>query len=138
MLCRIARRWGDESRRVEKPQQGLSLLRVLRLVALVALMLGRRVLMLLVLVVAVGPRPLALPAPRLLLVDARAQPPPVLFIPRAQRFTAKHEIVVFDVDDGGHHPRVAGQVGLVHGRPEDGEIGDEHARLWRPVWGCIL
>ncbi len=69
MLCRIARRWGDESRRVEKPQQGLSLLRVLRLVALVALMLGL-VLMLLVLMVAVGPRPLALPAPRLFLVDA--------------------------------------------------------------------
>ena len=101
------------------------------------------VLMLLVLmvglgVVAVGPRPLALPASRLLLVDARAQPPPVLLIPRAQRFASEHKIIILNVDDGGHHPRVAGQVGLVHGRPEDGEVGDEHARLWRPVWGCIL
>ena len=74
MSCRIARRWGDDSRRVKRPQQGLLLLGVLRLVALVALMLGL-VLMLLVLmvglgVVAVGPRPLALPASRLLFVDA--------------------------------------------------------------------
>ncbi len=116
-------------RRARGKTQAASLLRVGRLVAVMSIMLGLVWVLLMLMrelvvvgllemggaaVVAVGSRPLALPPARLFLVDARAEPPPVLFVPGAQRFAAKHEVVVFD--DGGHHPRVAvGQVHLVDG-----------------------
>ena len=100
-----------------------------RLVAVMAIMM---LMLLLLVVMAVGPGSLALSAPGLLLVHGRAQHPPVLLIPRAQRLASKHEVVV--VDDGGHHPRLAGQVGLVGGRVGDVQVGHDHARLRRAVW----
>lgn len=107
----------------------LVLVLVLMVMVMVVMMLMRG----LVVVVAVrGPGPLALPASRLLLVDVRAQPHPVLFIPRAQRLASEHEVVV--LDDGGHHPRVAGRVHLVRGGVQHGQVGHEHARLRRAVW----
>lgn len=85
-----------------------------------------------VLLMAVDPDSFALSPSRLLFFDTRAEPPPVLLIPGAQRLSAKHEIVI--LNGGGHHPRMAGQVDRVGGRVRYAEVGDQHARLRRGGW----
>jgi hypothetical protein len=76
---------------------------------------------------------LALPAPRLFLVDTRAQPPPVLLVPGAQRLASEHQIVV--LDHCGQHPVLAGELPLVLVRVGDVDVGAKDARLWCPVRG---
>lgn len=98
------------------------------LMLMLLLLMMRRLLM-----VAVGPSPLALPASGLFLVDSgAAENPPVLLIPGGKRLAAKHQVIV--VNNGGHHPWLVGQVGLVGGWVRDVEVGHDHARLWCAVW----
>jgi hypothetical protein len=102
------------------------------------LMLGLVLMLLMSLgaVVVLNADALALPAPRLLLVDARAQPPPVLLVPRAQWLASEHQIVV--INHCGQHPVLAGQVPLVGVRVGNVDVGAKGARLWCPVRGRAL
>lgn len=101
---------------------------------LAVLLLG--LLLEMVVVVAVDPDALPLPAAPLLLLVARAQPSAVLLVPGAQWLAAKCEVVVFD--DGGDHPRVAAEVDFAGRGVGDVEVGDQQVGLRGPVVACAL
>lgn len=95
-----------------------------------------RLLLEMVVVVAVDPDALPLPAAPLLLLVARAQPPAVLLVPGAQWLAAKCEVVVFD--DSGDHPRVAAEVDFAGRGVGDVEVRDQQVGLRGPVVACTL